>query len=116
VATQLARLPDRLLLEVGTSEQLLARLLMQHIGIYGGTLRADAARAARAAKASLVVCGHSHVPFIGQERGLSVFNPESAGPRRFPLPVVFGIIEFGAGAIRMHHVDCQTGQPWEPPA
>ena len=38
----------------------------------------------------MVVCGHSHVPFIGRDRDLTVFNPGSIGPRRFHLPIVFG--------------------------
>jgi hypothetical protein len=37
--------------------------------VYGPKLRADAARLARNAGASLIVCGHSHVPFIGRDRG-----------------------------------------------
>jgi len=43
------------------------------------------AKLARAEHASLVVCGHSHVPFIGQDKGITVFNPGSIGPRRFSL-------------------------------
>ena len=70
---------------------------------------------ARAERASLVVCGHSHVPFIGQERDLTVFNPGSIGPRRFHLPIVFGTIAVAPQGIRLAHVDCETGQPWLPP-
>ncbi len=116
IDARLHSLPDQLLLEVSTSEQLVVRLLMLHVGAYGPRLRADAARLARETKASLVVCGHSHVPFIGQDRGLTLFNPGSAGPRRFPLPVVFGMLEVNTKGIRMRHIDCETGQPWEPPA
>ena len=35
----------------------------------------------------VLLCGHSHVPFFGQDRGLTVFNPGSIGPRRFTLPM-----------------------------
>jgi hypothetical protein len=56
------------------------------------------------------------VPFIGQDRGLSVFNPGSIGPRRFQLPIVLGAIEVSAGSARLRHIDCETGQPWLPPA
>ena len=92
------------------------RLLLVHIAVHGPTLRADVARLARAEKASLVVCGHSHVPFIGGDRGLTVFNPGSIGPRRFSLPIVFGTIEVSPTGVRLAHIDCETGAPWTPPA
>ena len=34
---------------------------------------------ARAQGAQAVVCGHSHVPFLGRDRGLTVFNPDRSG-------------------------------------
>ena len=71
---------------------------------------------ARARGASLVVCGHSHVPFIGRDQGLVVFNPGSIGPRRFHLPIVFGVIDLGPGGVKLRHVDCETGRTWEPPS
>jgi putative phosphoesterase len=41
-----------------------------------------------AAKAQIVVCGHSHQPRIArQPSGPLIINPGSAGPRRFKLPV-----------------------------
>jgi predicted phosphodiesterase len=92
------------------------RALLTHIAVYGPKLRAEVARLARERRASLVVCGHSHVPFIGADRGLFVFNPGSAGPRRFRLPILFGLIEVGPGGIELSHVDCETGEPWSPPA
>lgn len=92
------------------------RLLLIHIAVHGPTLRADVARMARAEKASLVVCGHSHVPFIGGDRGLAVFNPGSIGPRRFSLPIVFGLIEVAPTGVRLAHIDCETGAAWTPPA
>jgi putative phosphoesterase len=113
-------LPDVLLLDVvGRDAGPLLRILVTHIAVDGPRLRADVARMARAEGASLVVCGHSHVPFIGQDRPgpapVVVFNPGSVGPRRFHLPIVFGTIDLGPGGIRMAHVSCETGQPWTPP-
>jgi predicted phosphodiesterase len=90
-------------------------VLLVHIGVAGPRLRADAAKLARAARATLVVCGHSHVPFVGIDRELTVFNPGSVGPRRFALPIVFGTIELVDGRVKLAHVDCETGQRWEPP-
>jgi uncharacterized protein len=56
---------------------------------------------AHAVRPSLVLCGHSHVPFAGQEKGLTVFNPGSIGPRRFTLPILFGVLEVGASGVTL---------------
>ena len=103
------QLPDDLTVELGP-----LRIFMTHIAVYGPHLRADVAKKARAAKASLVVCGHSHVPFISDQKGLTVFNPGSCGPRRFHLPIVFGRIDVGA-TVKLQHVSAETGQRWLPP-
>jgi putative phosphoesterase len=92
----------------------LITLLLLHIGVDGTKLRADARRLAEAAGASMVICGHSHVPFIGRDRGLTIFNPGSAGPRRFQLPIVFGILDVSRQRVTMEHVDCETGLRWQP--
>lgn len=108
-------LPDVLTLDVVAGDVLRLRILLVHIAVNGPKLRAEVARAAQAERASLVVCGHSHVPFIGRDRGLAVFNPGSVGPRRFQLPIVFGKIDITPDAIRLAHIDCATGALWTPP-
>jgi len=113
--------PDILTLDlIGASQRLIGaaqrlRIFLIHIAVTGPRLRADVARMARAEHAQLVVCGHSHVPFIGQDRELAVFNPGSIGPRRFHLPIVFGTIAVTPTGVRLAHVDCETGRPWTPP-
>jgi putative phosphoesterase len=107
--------PDVLTLDVVSRESLVLRILIVHIGVDGPRLRADVVRMAEAEGASLVVCGHSHVPFIGRDRGFTVFNPGSAGPRRFHLPIVFGTIDLTPTDVRLAHVDCETGRAWRPP-
>ena len=99
----------------GQDQQPLLRLLLVHIGVYGPKLRAEVVAMAHAHKAHVVVCGHSHVPFLGRDRGLTVFNPGSIGPRRFQLPIVFGTIDVTPAGLRLAHVDCETGAPWTPP-
>lgn len=111
-------LPDVLTLDLTRSAddpQPLLRILLVHIGVFGPKLRAEVAAMARAQEAQAVVCGHSHVPFIGRDRGLTVFNPGSIGPRRFHLPIVFGTIDVTPAGLRLAHVDCETGAPWSPP-
>jgi uncharacterized protein len=107
-------LPETLSLALSDGSKTRLTLLLIHIGVYGVKLRADAARLARSERAELVVCGHSHVPFIGRDRGLSIFNPGSVGPRRFHLPIVFGLIDVSAERVEMRHVSCETGETWTP--
>jgi len=87
---------------------------LTHIAVYGPKLRAEVARAARACAAGLVLCGHSHVPFIGRDKGLVMFNPGSIGPRRFHLPITFGVLSIRPAGIALRHVSCETGQTWLP--
>jgi putative phosphoesterase len=103
-------LPDMVTIDVGA----LARILLVHIAVYGPKLRADVARIAKAEDVSLVVCGHSHVPFATIDRGIAVFNPGSVGPRRFQLPICFGIVAIAPTGVTVSHVDCETGLPWKP--
>lgn len=107
-------LPDHLTLEVTAGTTVLATLWVTHIAVAGPRVRADAARLAREARASVLVCGHSHVPFLTRDKGLVVFNPGSIGPRRFTLPIVFGVIEIDRARVAIHHVDCETGARWVP--
>lgn len=109
-------LPDVLTIDIRSGSSVGLRILLLHIGVNGPKIRADAARLARSERARLVVCGHSHVPFIGRDRGLTVFNPGSIGPRRFQLPIVFGVIDVTPSDVRMRHIDCATGQTWMPPS
>jgi putative phosphoesterase len=46
-----------------------------------------------------VVYGHSHVPKRECRKGVLYFNPGSAGPRRFALPVSLGKLTVRAGQI-----------------
>ena len=46
-----------------------------------------------AASIRAVIFGHSHTPEITWRKGVLFFNPGSAGPRRFRLPVSLGFLE-----------------------
>ena len=108
--------PDVLTLEITRDGRVVLRILLTHIAVAGPRLRAEVAKRARAAGATLVVCGHSHVPFIGADKGITVFNPGSIGPRRFSLPIVFGTIDIAPGGVKLAHVDVETGRAWAPPS
>ena len=109
-----ADLPDVVTIDVLSGGESAMKLLLMHIAVYGPRLRADAARLAAESGARLVVCGHSHVPFIGRDRGLTLFNPGSIGPRRMHLPIVFGLLEIAANKLTLKHFQCEDGQPWSP--
>ena len=49
---------------------------------------------------SAVIYGHSHVPKQQTKNGVLYFNPGSAGPRRFKLPVTIGKLRLDAGKVR----------------
>jgi|SRR5215468_7135641 len=53
-----------------------------------------------AAGFAAVVYGHSHKPASEMKKGVLYFNPGSAGPRRFSLPVTVGRLMIERGAIR----------------
>lgn len=46
-----------------------------------------------------VVCGHSHAPMNEVRNGVLYFNPASAGPRRFKLPICVGRLQISGGKI-----------------
>lgn len=115
IDTRVTEVPEQLLVELRQGAVLKFRILLLHIAVYGPKLRAEVARLAQRERATLVVCGHSHVPFMGRDRGVSVFNPGSIGPRRFQLPIVLGSIDISSDGARLAHIDCETGEPWSPP-
>lgn len=52
-----------------------------------------------AAGIQVVISGHSHKPSIEWKKGVLYFNPGSAGPRRFSLPVSVGFLEIAGGKV-----------------
>lgn len=54
--------------------------------------------------ADVVVYGHSHLPHNEVVDGVRYFNPASAGPRRFDLPVSVGLLEKKGHAWEAIHV------------
>jgi hypothetical protein len=47
-----------------------------------------------------VIYGHSHMPRQEMKNGVLYFNPGSAGPRRFSLPVSIGRLIVANGTLR----------------
>jgi putative phosphoesterase len=53
----------------------------------------------------VVVFGHSHRPLIETRDGVLYFNPGSAGPRRFKLPISVGELRISRGSVTPKHVE-----------
>ena len=52
-----------------------------------------------AAGVKVVISGHSHVPKQETRDGVLYFNPGSAGPRRFQLPITVGRLLIAGGVV-----------------
>jgi uncharacterized protein len=59
----------------------------------------------KAAGFNVVVYGHSHVPKQETRDEVLYFNPGSAGPRRFKLPISVGTLIVKGGAVRAEIVE-----------
>jgi putative phosphoesterase len=81
-------LPETDVVEVGEHKILVVHDL--------GTLGLDP----EAAGVSVVVSGHSHKPRQVVQRGVLYFNPGSAGPRRFHLPIGVGRLVLQGRQVR----------------
>ena len=63
-----------------------------------------------AAGFAVVVYGHSHVPKQEMNNGVLYFNPGSAGPRRFRLPVTIGRLKVTKGKVSGEIVEICGGK------
>lgn len=63
-----------------------------------------------AAGFAVVVYGHSHVAKQETKNGVLYFNPGSAGPRRFRLPVTIGRLTVKDGEVSGEIVDIVPGE------
>ena len=56
----------------------------------------------------VVISGHSHVPKQETRAGVLYFNPGSAGPRRFKLPVSVGRLHLTNGGLESEIVTLEV--------
>jgi hypothetical protein len=64
-----------------------------------------------AAGFQVVISGHSHIPKQEMRNGVLYFNPGSAGPRRFKLPVTVGRLIVERGSVRGEIIPIADGRP-----
>lgn len=94
------RLKDREELVLGE-----VRVFVTHIGGKPKEMRRFYPEVARA---DLVIFGHSHRPLRLVDEGITFFNPGSAGPRRFSLPVTVGRVEITDGRIEARIIELKV--------
>jgi putative phosphoesterase len=109
-----AEVPDDIILDLKYQSKRVSRWLLTHIAVRGPRLLKPVVTQAKALGVGLVVCGHSHVPLLASQNGVTVFNPGSVGPRRFQLPIVFGEVNLTPTSISCQHISCETGEKWLP--
>ncbi len=61
-----------------------------------------------AAGLAAVIYGHSHVPKQERRNGVLYFNPGSAGPRRFSLPISVGRLLIDKEEVRAELIDIEN--------
>ena len=55
-----------------------------------------------------VIFGHSHKPLIEWREGVLFFNPGSAGPRRFQLPISIGRLVLNKGKLKPELIELEV--------
>ena len=60
---------------------------------------------------SVVVSGHSHIPKNELKDGVLYFNPGSAGPRRFRLPVAVGMLTLSEKRVSGRLIELEVPPP-----
>jgi hypothetical protein len=65
----------------------------------------------RARGFAAVVSGHSHKPNAEERDGVLFFNPGSAGPRRFRLPISIGRLAIARQRVRASLVELKIESP-----
>ncbi len=106
--------PDSVFLQIRLGRSFHLTLLLLHFALHRLRLNGEARALLKQHPAQVVVFGHSHIPFLGMEGTVCLFNPGSAGPSRMGLPTTLGIIDISSGRMSFKHLNLQTGEPWTP--
>jgi putative phosphoesterase len=75
------------------------RIAIRHILYEGGKLTEDGRAFLQDTQPDLCIFGHTHQPRAEWFGKTLLFNPGSAGPKRFSLPRGIGILKLGKGEI-----------------
>ena len=80
------------------------RIALYHRLYDKGRLTRDGAGFLARTRPSICVYGHTHQPKAEWQDGVLLFNPGSAGPKRFHLPRVIGLLLFQNKTIDTRHI------------
>ena len=81
------------------------RIAIRHILYAGGKLTKDGRAFLLENQPDLCIFGHTHRPKIEWFGKTLLFNPGSAGPKRFNLPRAVGTLEMIDGLIKPRHIE-----------
>jgi putative phosphoesterase len=81
------------------------RIAIRHILYEGGKLTKDGRAFLDRERPDIYVFGHTHQPKREWFGKTLLFNPGSAGPKRFTLPRGLGILQLENGTISAFHID-----------
>lgn len=88
-------IPRRIILRRGG-----VKLAICHVLYEKGKMTKEAEAWLERERPAVCVFGHSHRPEIGRYGGTILFNPGSAGPKRFSLPRGIGLLSFRNGRVK----------------
>ena len=78
------------------------RIAIRHIVYEGGKLTKEGRAFLDRTQPDICIFGHTHQPKKERLGNTMLFNPGSAGPRRFTLPRMLGVIVIGARLSAQH--------------
>ncbi len=91
--------PPETVLELGGK-----RVAIRHIVYAGGKLTEEGQAFLDREQPDVCVFGHTHQPKAQRSGSTLLFNPGSAGPKRFRLPRGVGLLTIANGAITPTHI------------
>ncbi len=80
------------------------RIAIYHRLYEGGRLTGEGLDLLSRIRPAVCVYGHTHQPKAEWRDGVLLFNPGSAGPKRFRLPRAVGLLLFQHGSIETQHI------------
>lgn len=80
------------------------RIAITHRLYEGGRLTKDGMDLLARLRPAVCVYGHTHQPKADWRDGVLLFNPGSAGPKRFHLPRAVGVLLLEHDTVESHHI------------
>jgi putative phosphoesterase len=80
------------------------RIALYHRLYERGRFTRDGAGFLARTRPSICIYGHTHQPKAEWQDGMLLFNPGSAGPKRFHLPRAIGLLLLQNGTIETRHI------------